>query len=202
MKVTPLKKLQIAQNAFTLAELLIALAILGVIATFTIPKVLIAQQDGKYNAIAKETASMVSGALQAYQQKNALTSAVSSADLTPYMNYVSVSTSGDAIDRGQGDTTTACSATYRCMRLHNGAVLLFTDDDPFSGTASTNALYFYVDPDGQVTDGTANGPGKSVVFFLYTTGRITTWGNLLPGTVNDGGVYAADPSKDPPWFKW
>lgn len=32
---------------FTLAELLIALGILGVIATFTIPKILSAQQDSK-----------------------------------------------------------------------------------------------------------------------------------------------------------
>ncbi|MBL8031855.1 MAG: prepilin-type N-terminal cleavage/methylation domain-containing protein [Candidatus Doudnabacteria bacterium] len=41
-------------KGFTLAELLIALVILGVIATFTIPKVLYANQNTKYNAIAKE----------------------------------------------------------------------------------------------------------------------------------------------------
>lgn len=43
------------QSGFTLAELLIALTILGVIATFTIPKILTAQQASTYNAIAKET---------------------------------------------------------------------------------------------------------------------------------------------------
>lgn len=44
-------------RGFTLAELLIALAILGVIAAFSIPKVLSAQQNQTYNAIAKEAAA-------------------------------------------------------------------------------------------------------------------------------------------------
>lgn len=38
------------QKGFTLAELLISLAILGVIATFTIPKILSSQQNGSLNA--------------------------------------------------------------------------------------------------------------------------------------------------------
>jgi prepilin-type N-terminal cleavage/methylation domain-containing protein len=47
---------------FTLAELLIALAILGEIATFTIPKILSSQQNGTNKAKAKEAFSMVSSA--------------------------------------------------------------------------------------------------------------------------------------------
>lgn len=45
---------------FTLAELLISLVILGEIATFTIPKVLNAQQDGRRVAIFKETIGVLS----------------------------------------------------------------------------------------------------------------------------------------------
>lgn len=52
--------------AFTLAELLIALAILGVIATFTIPKILATQQTQQYNAIAKDDIHMIVGAYQQY----------------------------------------------------------------------------------------------------------------------------------------
>jgi prepilin-type N-terminal cleavage/methylation domain-containing protein len=188
------------QSGFTLAELLIALSILGVIATFTIPKVLQAQQDSKASAIAKETVAAVSESLQAYKLKNSLSSTISMGDLTPFLNYVSTFTGN--IDRGYGDTTMACDASNPCLSLHNGAVLLYTPADSFNGTASTNAIYFYLDPDGKVTDGTTNGPGKSILFFLYYTGRVTTWGNASPGTKSGPMTYSADPSKDPPWFRW
>lgn len=48
------------QRGFTLAELLIAVAILGEIATFTIPKIINAQQSGQKKAIFKETFSSIS----------------------------------------------------------------------------------------------------------------------------------------------
>jgi Tfp pilus assembly protein FimT len=54
------------QVGFTLAELFIALGILGMIATFTIPKVLQTQQGNQYRSAAKETAAMVSEAYAAY----------------------------------------------------------------------------------------------------------------------------------------
>lgn len=47
------------KSGFTLAELLIALAILGVIAAFIIPKLLVAQQDQKRIAIFKETIAIL-----------------------------------------------------------------------------------------------------------------------------------------------
>lgn len=51
------------QSAFTLAELLIALAILGVIATFTIPKILNSQANGQKTAVFKETIAAYNQAL-------------------------------------------------------------------------------------------------------------------------------------------
>lgn len=80
-------------KGFTLAELLISLAILGVIATFVIPKILIAQTNSKYNAIAKESAAMVSGAYQQYQSQNSVTSGVGIEDMTQFMNYIATDTS-------------------------------------------------------------------------------------------------------------
>ncbi|MCE3235965.1 MAG: hypothetical protein K0Q50_2145 [Vampirovibrio sp.] len=49
---------------FTLAELLISLSILGIIATFTIPKLLMNQRVSAYNASAHESAASISGAYQ------------------------------------------------------------------------------------------------------------------------------------------
>jgi len=186
------------KQGFTLAELLIALAILGVIATFTIPKVLQTQQNQKFNAIGKEAASMISGAYQAYQQKNTVTASTGSGDLTAYMNYVALDTTS-MIDRTYMDPPEQCSATYPCLLLHSGARLSYSPSEPFAGTVSTSAIYFYLDPDGVVT---TNGSGKSVVFFLYVNGRLTTWGNLAPGTYNSGGSYTADPNRDPSWLSW
>ena len=46
-----LSHLRNSQRAFTLAELLVAMYILAVIATYSIPKVLASQQNGKYKAL-------------------------------------------------------------------------------------------------------------------------------------------------------
>lgn len=47
------------QSGFTLAELLLALVILGVVAMFTIPKILSVQNDSQRKAVFKETYSTV-----------------------------------------------------------------------------------------------------------------------------------------------
>lgn len=185
---------------FTLAELLIALAILGVIATFTIPKIIAGQQNSKYNAAAKEVAAMLTGAYTAYSQTYTPTANTTAGNLTPYMNYVATD-STSTIDSFQNAGTRACNGGYNCMRLHNGGILLWPGGS-FSGTSTTNALYFYFDPDGQVTDGTSNGPGKSVCLWLYFNNRVTSYANLDPNTVYSSGPIGPNSTYDPPWFTW
>jgi len=184
-------------QGFTLAELLIALAILGVIATFTIPKVLVAQQNSQYTAVAKEAVAMVSGAYQSYLMDNVTTASTHLGDFTEFMNYVSVDTVS-TIDRVPGQTSLNCAVATPCLRLHNGAKLLYEPSDAFGGTSATSAIYFYFDPDGEYS-GSATGQGKSIVFFLYASGRITTWGSVDPGTA---GFYNPTPANDPSWFSW
>lgn len=185
-------------QAFTLAELLIALAILGVIATFTIPKVLQTQQDSRWNAMAKEAAGTISSAYAAYVHDNGSSTLMTPADLKPYLNYVKVDTT-TSIDDRQGGNTFACGTS--CLRLHNGAVLMFGTGASFGGTNSTNAVYFYFDPDG-TTDGTTNGPGKSVIYFLYYNGKLMSYQNIPDGTATSGSTYNHCPGCDPPWFSW
>jgi prepilin-type N-terminal cleavage/methylation domain-containing protein len=178
-------------KGFTLAELLIALAILGVIATFTIPKVITAQQNSTYNAKAKEAISMVTGAYQLYQQRDTPSASTSMGDLTPYMNYLSID-STHSIDAHQTAGTYDCATvTYRCLVLHNGGKLFYQTDDLFSGTSNSSSIRVWFDPDGIVTDGTTNGPGKSLAIELYFNGRITDYESA-------GGV----PGRNPPWFSW
>jgi prepilin-type N-terminal cleavage/methylation domain-containing protein len=180
-------------KGFTLAELLIALAILGVIATFTIPKLLNSATSGQSTSIAKEVASMVSGSFAAYQQNNTLAAAATAGALTQYMNYVSVDTSGNSYGfTGSGLCSTVASVT--CLQLHNGGVLEFDPTNTFGGSGTTNAVYFNIDPDGA-------GPLTGATFIQYYNGRLTTAGNALAGTASTNGAVtiATDPAYIQNW---
>ncbi len=195
---------------FTLAELLIALAILGVIATFTIPKVLQGSRNDQWDSSAKEAISMISGAFSAYQLNNAVSASTTIGDLTPYMNYVRVDTSSaiDLVYGNAGSTTCASTGGAMCLKLHSGALLRLSTVSCFFGTTNLNALSFHYDPDGIFTDTTATGSGKALSIRLYPNGRITTRDSVLAGTLRGNGnctgtvAESADPSLKPDWFDW
>jgi prepilin-type N-terminal cleavage/methylation domain-containing protein len=188
-------------KGFTLAELLIALAILGEIATFTIPKILASQQSQKFKAIGKETAAMVTGAYSTYQYTVGATSSTKMADLTPYMNYTSLDTSS-LVDYVPTTTSKDCSSSAICYRLHSGAIFWFWPGAlTFGGTSTTHALTFFVDPDG-VYSGNTSTPGKSAQFFLYYNGRLSSRRNIVNPTAADGSSFSPNSSFEPDWFSW
>ncbi len=188
-------------RGFTLAELLISLAILGVIATFTIPKILSAQQSAGNNAKAKEVAAMIAGAFQKAQSDGTLNSGTVPANLSPYMNYIGTDTS-TVIDAVPGHSSTTCTPAKPCLKLHNGGYLWFHMYS-FGGTTSLNALDFVFDPDPlNNTTSTADGPLKAVQFNLYYDGFLTSRGKAKVGSVNSGGAFILDPNYDPSWFNW
>lgn len=185
-------------KGFTLAELLISLAILGVIATFTIPKILNVQKDQEYKSAAREAIGAVSAAYSIYKTNNIPTAATGWGVLTPYLNYVRIDTMSPKDDT-QGNGTYNCTNSQPCYQLHSGGFLQMMHN--LGGTAPTNAMGFMFDPDARVTDGTTNGPGKSVRIFMYYSGRITSSGGLDPNTTTSSGVFGGPyPQQDPPWF--
>jgi prepilin-type N-terminal cleavage/methylation domain-containing protein len=189
-------------QGFNLAELLIALAILALISAFTIPKILIAQQNERYKATAKEDIAAVSAALQLLKAQGSSSAATKWADITPYMNYVSIDTSGSLIDAVPGQTTYTCGSSRPCMRMHNGSTVNYRTAISFGGTNYINAMHLHIDPDSQVTDGTTNGPGKSVAIFFYYDGKVMDEGNIVTNTTNNSTTYAATPANVPDWFSW
>jgi prepilin-type N-terminal cleavage/methylation domain-containing protein len=193
-------------KGFTLAELLIALAILGVIATFTIPKILDSSTNGKLTSIAKETASMISGAYSSYKQNStpAFNMMATQTNMADFMNYVRVAqattagafqTPASGTNFSNGCTANLASATP-CLVLHNGAYLQFdsaatfgTDPAP-NNPASTSFINFNVDPDG------TGAQAGAVTFILYYNGRITTYAAAGSPALVGGATTptAADPS--------
>jgi len=190
---------------FTLAELLICLVILGEIAAFTIPKIVMSQQNNSYNAKAKETIATIAAAYSTYTVKNGYSTGVGIADLTPYMNYIAVD-SVSTIDSyyGDGGVTANCGGgSGACLKLHNGAYMEYWPAATFSGSAANNGIPILLDPDGKVTDGTSTGSGKSVYLFLYYNGRVVDLGNLVPNTSwSTNSNWQPNPAQVPPWFSW
>lgn len=198
MELMPMK------NGFTLSELLIALAILGVIATFTIPKVLQSQQDGKYKAMAKEAMSMIAGAYDAYKYKNGTVPAtMAPGALLPYMNYVKLDSTSQ-IDDIQGSTSAYNCSWDTCVVLHNGAYLYVESDwNTFGQANPTNYIYFMFDPDGKFTSN-ANGPGKGMYIDLYYNGRVASSSERSAAytTYENGSPQNFGPATMPDWFSW
>lgn len=192
---------QKSRQGFTLAELLITLAILGIIAAFAIPKILDSTQSNKQNAITKEAAGLISAAYKNYRGTYTPMPTTNGDSLTQYMNYVNTDTS-TVINNSpnnpvvSGATLTCGSNNLRCLRLHNGAILAYHTTDTFNGTALTNAIPFYLDPDG------GNNGNDSVELFLYTNSRLSSGGTCQTNTTWSAGSQNPDTSYDPNWLSW
>jgi prepilin-type N-terminal cleavage/methylation domain-containing protein len=194
--------------AFSMVELLITLGLIGILAAFTVPKVLSPSTNtvnSKYTAITRDVAFMISSAYERYRMANATVSTtVDMIDLFPYMpNYVQ-NHAGDAsivIDNRYGTGTITCSNPGNpCLRLHNGGVLYLWGND-FNGTASTNAVLATFDPDGKVTsDGSAYTEGKGMHIFIYYDGRVADYGTIKSNTVAGASTYNPNSGNVQPWF--
>lgn len=190
-------------NGFSLSELLIAMLIIGQIATFTIPKVLVSQQNSRYKAIAKEAMASVASAYQMYRLKNgSVPTSFTPVHLLPYLNYVKVDNVSQ-IDDSPGWGAYECSWGL-CAVLHNGAYLyLNTGWVTFGQATPNNYVYFQLDPDGKYS-GSTTGPGKSLYILLFYNGRIISGIERQAAyTVYEGGSpQNYGPQSAPDWFSW
>jgi prepilin-type N-terminal cleavage/methylation domain-containing protein len=192
------------QTAFTLAEVLIVMAILGVVATFTVPKVLYSSNQASWNAKAKEAAAAISEAYTLYRMEKGVSASTKGADILAYINSVGPYTG--EINGSPGQTSLPCTGDFNCIQLHNGAVILVQNASTFGGTTPNHGEHFYIDPDGKFTDGATTQENGSVIFFLYANGGLRNYGTLLSPTNGfwSGALRSVgpDPSYDPTWFSW
>lgn len=191
---------------FSIAELLIALLILGEIAAFTIPKIISAQQRSQSAAKAKEVAGMIAGAYQQYARSNQITTTTTAGVFTQYMNYTSIATTGQLDDIPPWNAVYDCSSNVTCLRLHNGGMLFTRNSGRYYGTSTSHMVDYFFDPDGIRTGLAADGPGKTVIFTVFANGRISSVGAGSSGAmvddVGDNLTGVAGSNWDPSWFSW
>lgn len=153
--------------------------------------------------MAKEAASTVSGAYEAYRREHTVSVTTKPEDLTLYINYIKINTRSLWVDDVPGNPPLRCPPSLRCLELHNGGILAWDSGMNFGGSAATNALGFYFDPDGGTNNGSNAGAYHSVGFMLYLDGRLATQGTATPNTGNNKwNLGATAPWRDPSWFSW
>lgn len=116
------------QAGFTLAELLITLGILGVVATFTIPKVLSSQANSRRIAVFKETISAFSDAYYMGWMQGQVSESNVATYLRSHINAIKVCSNASA---EQCWTHTAAIAGYinsTGFIMANGATVAGMDD--------------------------------------------------------------------------
>lgn len=138
-------------RGFTLAELLICLAILGEIATFTVPKILASQQNNQKTAVFKETIGAIGAAVNIGLQSGALDPTTNGN--TYFLNTLNATKTCTTNSSTQGcwnttlQGTPVAEYTEAGLILHNGAVVVgFTNTSnpseglliDWNGTAGPN----------------------------------------------------------------
>lgn len=184
---------------FTLAELMVALGVLGVIFAFTIPKILDSNAASTNKASSKEAQEMLNEAYTLYQTRKSITTSTNPNNLTQYMNYVAVITN-QKIDSTPGQNWQFdCSASGNyCLKLHSGGLMWFNGCG-FSDLSSTSAIYVHYDANGLASN-VANVDG--LMFLLYPNGLTRTRGTMKPNSFycGIGPESAGGTNLDPSWF--
>ncbi len=138
-------EMRTAQKGFTLAELLIALALLGIIAAFTIPKVLQAAGTTEATAKIRETVSTLEQAYYGRQMQNQLTVGATGTlynNIVPTLNFTNASNTANVDAAGSP---------------LNGVA----GGHPCGGTSGFQSGWFQL-PNGVVVTGLSSGATMSV----------------------------------------
>jgi prepilin-type N-terminal cleavage/methylation domain-containing protein len=192
------------QKGFTLTELLIALVLLGVIASFAIPKVLKATADQRKGAILREAVAMLEDAYYGNRVEGDAFGATDS--LYNYIigdvNYIQAgeSTAAGTLNAAFAAQNTACDNNIGWILLPNGAIIAGLEVD-----ANTDYHQICIDVDG-VGGLNAYGTDQFVGNFIHqNTGKSFFWsyGTCAGGAADctagdlgdhDAGTVAAGPA--------
>lgn len=164
-----------SSSGFTLAELLIALGILAVIATFSIPKILMSQQTSKKKAVFQETVAALNEAFVPACLAGSITEANFGTYMLTHLNAVKICTT-NSMTQGcwYGTDLVGQSATPGVV-LHNGAVIAGLDDSVSGGNTGQDTLMMDWDgPGGTNLHGDDQMVMKAIITNATSTDRVCT----------------------------
>lgn len=157
-----------------MAELLIALAILGVIATFTIPKILSSQNDAKRFAIFKETIAALNDAFHNGCVEGAISETNFGTYMIQHLNARKIcSTNSQSEGCWEPSVNFASQANLPGAVLNNGAFIAGLDDSS-SGTGSDLIIIDWNGLDGPNTEGNDQIALSAVIDNTSFSTRVTT----------------------------
>ena len=199
---------------FTLSELLVALAVLGLIAAFAVPKVLTASGNATANAKVHKAAQAVVNGFEKWTQENGKNGTITLNEIMTVVNHSGILTTGIMDDHPNSTDVFDCATNTTCYKMLDGTVIFFyTADGSFVDTTNNDAIHFLVDPDG-LSNGTAplavSDPSASVGFALYYNGRIRSRDNYKANTqlrfngaisTGLGPTPNTDPPLDPTYYR-
>jgi type II secretory pathway pseudopilin PulG len=169
--------------------MLIALVILGLIATLVINKVVVVLDNAQRRAIADEAIAALSEAWQETILAGKVTSGMSPTHgavmgklnavkyLPQLQGHVIDDAYTNAVPTGRTLTcSSGSSALNTCYQLSNGAVIL-AYNRVIQGTAPYFFFKYILDPDGKAT-----GDEDSLMIAIYADGKVRTSGYLVSGS--------------------
>ena len=170
---------------FTLAELLIALLVLGVIATFTIPKILQNQQDQRKKSIYRETIAALSSILYAGVLDKTLDKNNFEIYFPDHMNMLKMCTVDPVAEGCWADSgtypTSLSPFTNTAFVMHNGmAVSMGVPEDRGGGEV---ASFIFLDWNNVEPPNNANDQMAVCLSFGTATfnNGVSNWGIIPPG---------------------
>ena len=180
---------------FTLSELLVGLTLIGLIATFALPKILTAYSGSLANAKVHKAIQAVLDGYEKWRLENGSAATTTTpADIMSMVKHNGQITDGRWVDWNPGRGGYQCVPTYAdglhgvCYAMPDGEVVYFIEAynaarNPGNSGYQNNLVWVGVDPDGNSWDSSTwwkptGDTGAGIIFLLDTTGKFVTWSTI------------------------